>query len=266
MLRVGARKGLGRWGMRPGVVSGSLKTESDQCPGRSTGLPRLVAGAPSFFAGLGRGGAVVPSARADRHQEFRMAMDGKEDDSPPGGGISRRDFLRGGAVAGALGAAGLLAGEIAEAARKNPAAPPEAASRSGGRGRCPMRLRVNDKAYRPQGGAAHDSARRAARRARADRRQARLRPRHLRRLHGDRSTASRSTPAARSPSTPSASRSRRSRASAGRGRLHPLQAAFVEHDAQQCGFCTPGFRDGRQGSARPESQPHAQGCPPWAVR
>ncbi len=24
------------------------------------------------------------------------------------------------------------------------------------------------------------------------------------------------------------------------GTLHPLQAAFVEHDALQCGFCTPG--------------------------
>ncbi len=25
------------------------------------------------------------------------------------------------------------------------------------------------------------------------------------------------------------------------GELHPLQAAFVEHDALQCGFCTPGM-------------------------
>jgi len=25
------------------------------------------------------------------------------------------------------------------------------------------------------------------------------------------------------------------------GELHPLQQAFVHHDAQQCGFCTPGM-------------------------
>ena len=25
------------------------------------------------------------------------------------------------------------------------------------------------------------------------------------------------------------------------GKLAPIQAAFVEHDAEQCGFCTPGF-------------------------
>jgi len=28
---------------------------------------------------------------------------------------------------------------------------------------------------------------------------------------------------------------------ASNGELHPLQKAFVEHDALQCGYCTPGM-------------------------
>ena len=39
------------------------------------------------------------------------------------------------------------------------------------------------------------------------------------------------------------------------GALHPLQAAFVEHDAQQCGFCTPGFVMAAQALVDRESNP-----------
>jgi aerobic-type carbon monoxide dehydrogenase small subunit (CoxS/CutS family) len=28
---------------------------------------------------------------------------------------------------------------------------------------------------------------------------------------------------------------------AGDGKIHPLQKAFMDHDALQCGFCTPGM-------------------------
>ena len=28
---------------------------------------------------------------------------------------------------------------------------------------------------------------------------------------------------------------------ASHGEMHPVQAAFVKHDAMQCGFCTPGM-------------------------
>jgi aerobic-type carbon monoxide dehydrogenase small subunit (CoxS/CutS family) len=39
------------------------------------------------------------------------------------------------------------------------------------------------------------------------------------------------------------------------GKLHPLQEAFVEHDALQCGFCTPGMILRAAGLLRQNPQP-----------
>ncbi len=167
-----------------------------------------------------------------------MAYDDERDD-PPAGGISRRAFLRGGAVAGALGSAGFLAREIAEAAKDAPRT--EAGVEIWGPGEVPVRLRVNNKSH-----------------------ELRLEPRttlldalrdHLE-LTGAKRVCDRGTCGActvllegkavyacsllavdvqRQPIVTVEGLGKQE------GGLHPLQAAFVENDAQQCGFCTPGF-------------------------
>ncbi|HEY7214022.1 MAG TPA: 2Fe-2S iron-sulfur cluster-binding protein, partial [Thermoanaerobaculia bacterium] len=165
-----------------------------------------------------------------------MAKDGERDDPPAG--ISRRAFLRGGAAVGALGSAGFLAREIAEAAKNAPRT--EAGVEIWGPGEVPVRLRINNKS--------HDLM---------------LEPRttlldalrdHLE-LTGAKRVCDRGTcgactvlldgKAVYACSLLAVDVQRQPILTVeGLGPpedLHPLQAAFVENDAQQCGFCTPGF-------------------------
>jgi aerobic-type carbon monoxide dehydrogenase small subunit (CoxS/CutS family) len=46
---------------------------------------------------------------------------------------------------------------------------------------------------------------------------------------------------------------------AGRGRLHPLQEAFIRCDATQCGFCTPGMIMALAGFLQADRQPTRDG-------
>lgn len=170
-----------------------------------------------------------------------MARDGKRDGPEGLPGLSRRDFLRGGAVAGALGGAGLLAGEMLEAAKANPHAPRmEAGVEVWGPGPVPVRLRINDKPVdlllEPRA-TLLDALRNELELTGAKR-------------VCDRGTCGACTVlldgdpvyacsilAITVQYTPI-----QTVESLGRpGELDSLPAAFVEHDAQQCGFCTPGF-------------------------
>jgi xanthine dehydrogenase YagT iron-sulfur-binding subunit len=168
-----------------------------------------------------------------------MAKDGKKEDGSPPGGLSRRDFLRGGAVAGALGSAGLLAGEIAEAARKNQPPAPDGME-VWGPGPVPMRLRINDKAY---------DLKLEPRTTLLDALRDELELTGAKRVC-DRGTCGACTVIVDGKAVYACSQlaidvqHRPIWTIEGLGRpakLHPLQAAFVENDAQQCGFCTPGF-------------------------
>lgn len=166
-----------------------------------------------------------------------MAMD--EHDDPPGGGMSRRAFLRGGAAVGVLGSAALLVDEAVEA--KDPKAPRmEAGVEVWGPGKVPVRLRVNGKS--------HDLML-EPRTTLLDALRDELELTGAKRVC-DRGTCGACTillegrtvyacsilavDAQRQPIQTVEALGRQAK-------LHPLQAAFVEHDAQQCGFCTPGF-------------------------
>lgn len=164
-----------------------------------------------------------------------MANNGERDDPP--GGLSRRAFLRGGAAVGVLGS-GLLRGvppvESAAAAKTEAGVP------IAGPGAVPMRFRINGKPL---------SAQLEPRVTLLDALRTRFELTGAKRVC-DRGTCGSCTvlldgktvyacsvlaieaqdaaiQTVESFGTPE--------------KLHPLQAAFVEHDAQQCGFCTPGF-------------------------
>ncbi len=167
-----------------------------------------------------------------------MAKNGKRE-SPPGG-LSRRDFLRGSAAAGAIGTGLLGGGVVLDEVNARPVKPSAPGMGLVGPGPVPMTFQINGEPHK-----------------------ANLEPRvtlldalrdHLD-LTGakkvcDRATCGSCTVLLDGKTVYACSilaieaQGRPIDTVEGLGRpdnLHPIQAAFVENDAQQCGFCTPGF-------------------------
>jgi len=208
-----------------------------------------------------------PSGPAKDVRAVRDVKDAKDVESPEpqaaAGGLSRRDFLRTGAAAGALGTA-LLTGEAQSPSTATPPPRTAAGVELAGPGPVPMSWRINGRQLT-----------------------ASLEPRvtlldalrdHLD-LTGakrvcDRGTCGACTVLIDGRTAYACSilaieaQGRPIETIEGLGtpeHLHPLQAAIVAHDGQQCGFCTPGFvmaakgwldRRGQAGAAPTAAEVH----------
>jgi xanthine dehydrogenase YagT iron-sulfur-binding subunit len=166
-----------------------------------------------------------------------MDDDDKRDKGDGFGRLSRRDFLRGGAAAGALGA-----GLLTTAAAEEPAAAvrTEAGVALVGPGPVPMAFEVNGKRL---------EAALEPRTTLLDALRDRFELTGAKRVC-DRGTCGACTVILDGKTAYACSvlaieaQGKKIETVEGLGTpesLHPLQAAFIEHDAQQCGFCTPGF-------------------------
>lgn len=164
-----------------------------------------------------------------------MAKNGDRDDPPRG--FSRRDFLRGGAAVGVLGTDLLRGAPPAEPAA---AAKTEAGAPIVGPGPVPMNFRINRKAM---------SARLEPRVTLLDALRTRFELTGAKRVC-DRGTCGSCTVLMDGKTVYACSilaidaqdaEIETVESFGSVEKLHPLQAAFVENDAQQCGFCTPGF-------------------------
>lgn len=156
---------------------------------------------------------------------------GKSKQSSSNGGVSRRDFLK---ITGASAAAPLVAGvvSIAAEAQSEPAAQ--------GPGKVPVNLNINGKKY---------SAQLEPRVTLLDALRDQFELTGAKRVC-DRGTCGACTVLMEGKAVYSCSvlaidaQSKAITTIEGLGQpgnLHPVQQAFVDNDAQQCGFCTPGF-------------------------